>query len=372
MTTKRDYYEILGVSKGASVDEIKTAYRKLAMKYHPDRVAESGKKEAEEKFKEISEAYAVLSDPQKRAKYDRFGHAGFDQQYSTEDIFRSADFSDFSDIFNFSDLFGSIFGRGSYGGDFFSSGRKRRAARGQDVEIHLAITLKDAFEGCEKEITYLRAKKCPDCGGTGAKPGSFPIKCPLCKGRGVITEGNFIFSVRRTCPECGGRGTIIKQKCKTCGGHGLIKKKETLKIKIPAGIISGTSLRVRGKGYDSPDGEPGNLYAVVMIEASKKYQRKDDDLYTTVEIPYPIAVLGGKTSVETLDGKVNMKIPAGCRNGQVFRIRGYGMRHLNSSSRGDLFAKVSIFVPKKISSKEKKLLEEYQQILERENPELFG
>ncbi len=367
MTSKRDYYEILGVSKDASVDEIKTAYRKLAMKYHPDRVEESKKKEAEEKFKEISEAYAVLSDPQKRAQYDRFGHAGFDQQYSTEDIFKNADFSDFSDLFNFSDLFGDIFG-----GSFFSSRRRRqRTVMGQDVEVHISITLREAFEGCEKEITYFRAKICPDCGGTGAKPGTSPVRCPLCKGKGVITEGNFIFSVRRTCPECGGRGTIIKSKCKTCGGHGLVKKKETLKIKIPAGIVTGTSLRVRGKGYEAPQGEPGNLYVVVMIEPDENYQRKGDDLYTTVEIPYPTAVLGGKVSVPTLDGKVSMKIPSGCRNGQVFRIRGYGMRHLNSSSRGDLFAKVSIFVPRKVSSREKKILEEYRQILSRESPDLF-
>ncbi|MFH1958063.1 MAG: molecular chaperone DnaJ [bacterium] len=367
MSSKRDYYEILGVSKNAAVDDLKASYRKLALKYHPDRVPEDKKKEAEEKFKEISEAYAVLSDPEKRVKYDKFGHAGIDQQYSSEDIFRGADFSSiFEDLGVGGDIFSSFF-RGSSGESFFG-GRHRHAARpgGKDVEIQVAIELSEAFHGTEKEISYMRAKRCPSCGGAGAKPGTKPSKCPLCKGRGVVTEGSFIFSLQRTCPECGGRGSVIKHRCRTCGGHGLVKSRETLKVKIPPGVLSGTSLRVRGKGYESPEGIPGNLYVVVAIAPSEKFERDGTDLKTEVEIPYPVAVLGGKISVPTIDRNIQMKIPAGCKDGQVFRLGGYGMPRLNASYRGDLFVTVSIFVPQKISSKEKHFLEEYSELMAEE------
>jgi len=366
--TKKDYYEILGVSKNATVDEIKSAYRRLALKCHPDRVPEDQKKEAEEKFKEISEAYAVLSDPEKRANYDRFGHAGINQQYTSEDIFRNADFSEFSDIFggSFADLFSEFFG-----GGIFGRGRRNTSRRGSDLQTRISITLEEAFYGTNKEITYHRAKVCPICSGTGAKPGSKPVKCPLCKGRGVVSEGSFFFSIQRTCPECAGKGTIIKDRCRTCGGKGLVKESQSLKIKIPAGIISGTSLRVRGKGNESPEGPSGDLYVIVAIEPNEKFERKGDDLYTKIEIPYPLAVFGGKIKVNAIDKSVKMKIPAGCKNGQVFKLKGYGMPHLNSTHRGDLYVIASIFVPQKTSSSEKKILEDYMNEMKKSHPDLF-
>jgi len=367
LSAKRDYYEILGVSKSAAAGELKSSYRKLALKYHPDRVPEDKKKQSEEKFKEISEAYAVLSDPEKRSKYDRFGHAGIDQQYSSEDIFRGADFSSiFEDLGFGAEIFSSFAGGGS--GESFFGGRRRHAVSpgGKDVEIQVSIELPEAFHGTEKEISYMRAKRCSECAGTGAKPGTKPSKCPLCKGRGAVTEGSFIFSIRRACPECGGRGSVIRHKCKTCGGHGLVKNRETLKVKIPPGVMAGTSLRVKGKGYDSPEGIPGNLYVVVAIEPHEKFERAGTDLKTVMEIPYPTAVLGGKVAVPTIDRDIQMKISPGCRDGQVFRLRGYGMPRLNASYRGDLFVAISIFIPKKTSSKERKILEEYLKLMSEE------
>jgi len=363
LSSKRDYYEVLGIEKNSDIAAIKSAYRHLALKYHPDRVPDEKKKEAEEKFKEISEAYAVLSDPQKRANYDKFGHAGIDQQYSYEDIFRQADFSDFSDILN--NIFGGGPGRGGGFSSFFSGGRfgaresAHRQTTGRDVEIRVSITLEDAYGGCEKEVTYTRGVKCSSCDGSGAKAGTKPVRCPLCKGRGVITEGSFIFSVERICPECGGRGTVIKYKCGVCAGHGLEKKNEKIKVKIPRGVISGTSLRVRNKGYESPEGIPGNLYVVVQVEPHSAFERIENDLSTHIDIPYPVAVLGGKISVPTLEKDIQMKIPPSCKDGQVFRLKGYGMPRLNASYSGDLFVKIGIFIPSKISSKEKAFLEEY-------------
>ncbi|MCD6311209.1 MAG: molecular chaperone DnaJ [Elusimicrobia bacterium] len=365
MTEKRDYYEILGVAKNAAAADIKSAYRKLALKHHPDRVPESEKKSAEEKFKKISEAYAVLSDSQKRQQYDQFGHAGIDSRYSTEDIFRGADFGDFSDILR--SAFASM---GGFGGSFGGGRSRGGAPRGQDIEMRMTIRLEEAFSGTEKEITYTRAKKCETCGGSGAKAGTKPSTCPMCKGRGFITEGSFIFSMQRPCPECAGRGQIIKHKCPSCAGHGLVKKKETLKIKVPRGVISGTSLRVKEKGYESPQGAAGNLYVLIEVMPHEKFERHENDLYTKIEIPFPVAVLGGTIKAHAIAKTVQMKIPAHCPDGQIFRLQGYGMPRLNASYSGDLFVTVSIHVPKKVPSKAKKLLEEYMKIME-ENQKPF-
>ncbi|MBA3052637.1 MAG: molecular chaperone DnaJ [Candidatus Omnitrophota bacterium] len=365
MTEKRDYYDILGVARDAAAADIKSAYRKLALKHHPDRVGESEKKSAEEKFKKISEAYAVLSDPQKRQQYDRFGHEGIDSRYSQEDIFKNADFGDFADILR------SAFGGGT-GGFSFGGGRGRGGAQaGQDIETRMVITLEEAFTGTEKEITYSRAKKCDACGGSGAKPGTKASTCPLCRGRGVVTEGSFIFSMQRPCPECGGRGQIIKHKCPSCAGHGLVKKKENLKVKVPKGVVSGTSLRVKEKGYESPQGIAGNLYVLIEVLPHKDFERRESNLYTKIAIPFPVAVLGGTIKAQAINKTVQMKIPPHCPDGQVFRLRGYGMPHLNAAYSGDLFVTVVIHVPKKVPAKAKKLLEDYMKIMEEEQTPFY-
>ena len=365
MTAKQDYYDILGVARDAPAADIKSAYRKLALKHHPDRVAESEKKSAEEKFKKISEAYAVLSDAQKRQQYDRFGHEGIDSRYSREDIFRGADFGDFADILR------NAFGGGG-GFESFGRGRSRREAQaGQDIETRVVITLEEAFTGTEKEISYSRAKKCETCLGTGAKAGTKASTCPLCKGRGYVTEGSFIFSMQRPCPECAGRGQVIKHKCPSCAGHGLVKKKENLKVKIPKGVISGTSLRVRDKGYESTQGIAGNLYVLIEVLPHKDFERRESDLYTRLEIPFPVAVLGGTVKARSIGKTVQMKIPPHCSDGQMFRLRGYGMPRLNAAYSGDLFVTVAIHVPKKVPPKAKKLLEEYMKIMEEEQKPFY-
>ncbi len=357
MAEKRDYYEVLGVSKNASKDEIKDAYRKLAMQYHPDR---NKAPDAEEKFKEISEAYAVLSDDEKRQQYDFLGHAGFDQRYSTEDIFRGADFeSIFRDIgFGFGDLFRTFFGGGFGGGGF-----RERINRGQDLVYDLEITLEEAAKGTEKEILVPRTEKCEICDGSGASPGTSPKTCPKCNGAGKVKhmrKSSFAMYVHVTpCSTCRGKGILIESPCKNCSGTGLVKKRRKISVKIPVGIDEGYQLRLRGEGEMAPNGgEAGDLYVLVHLISNDLFMREGDDLWHVLIIGYPQAALGTEVSVPTLDGPTTLKIKPGTQNGETIRLKGKGMPRFRGYGKGDLVVRVGISVPDKLTSKQRALLEQ--------------
>ncbi len=357
MAEKRDYYEVLGVSKNASKDEIKDAYRKLAMQYHPDR---NKAPDAEEKFKEISEAYAVLSDNEKRQQYDLLGHAGFDQRYSTEDIFRGADFeSIFRDIgFGFGDLFRTFFGGGFGGGGF-----RERINRGQDLVYDLEITLEEAAKGTEKEILVPRTEKCEICDGSGASPGTSPKTCPKCNGAGKVKhmrKSSFAMYVHVTpCSTCRGKGILIESPCKNCSGTGLVKKRRKISVKIPVGIDEGYQLRLRGEGEMAPNGgEAGDLYVLVHLISNDLFMREGDDLWHVLIIGYPQAALGTEVSVPTLDGPTTLKIKPGTQNGETIRLKGKGMPRFRGYGKGDLVVRVGISVPDKLTSKQRALLEQ--------------
>lgn len=356
MPEKQDYYEVLGISKTATKDEIKDVYRKLAMKYHPDR---NKAPEAEEKFKGISEAYAVLSDDQKRKQYDTLGHSGFDQRYSSEDIFRGADFSSiFRDIgFNFGDLFGSIFGGG------FSGGVRERNNRGQDLAYELKITLKEAAEGTEKQIRIPRTEKCEVCDGSGAKPKTSIKTCPKCHGEGRVQQlrkssfATFVQVVQ--CSTCRGKGKLIETSCTSCQGSGLTRKNRKINVKIPRGIDEGYQLRLKGEGEMTPNGSvPGDLYVVVRIIPHKSFMRDGDDLWHVLLISYPQAVLGAEVSVPTLEGTITIKISAGTQIGETIRVKGKGMPRFRGYGHGDLLVRVGVSIPKRISKNEREILEQ--------------
>ncbi len=357
MAEKRDYYEVLGVSKNASKDEIKDAYRKLAMQYHPDRNKAA---DAEDKFKEISEAYAVLSDDQKRRQYDTLGHAGFDQRYTSEDIFRGADFETIlRDIgFGFGDLFRTFFGGGFGGGGF-----RQRSNRGQDLGYELEITLEEAAKGTEKEIVVPRTEKCNVCDGSGASPGTSVKTCQKCNGIGQVRNmrrNSFLTYVQVTpCSECKGRGTLIESPCKKCHGTGLIKQSRKINVKIPEGIDEGYQLRLRGEGEMAPNGgEPGDLYVLVHIARHELFMREGDDLWHVLIIGYPQATLGSEVSVPTLDGPTTVKIKPGTQAGETIRLKGKGMPRFRGYGKGDLLVRVGISVPEKLTAKQRALLEQ--------------
>jgi len=352
----------LGVHKSASHDEIKKAYRKLALQFHPDRVPSEKKKEAGDKFKEISEAYAVLSDPAKRKQYDQYGHAGIDQAYSAQDIFRGADFSDFEDIlkgFGFgSDFGGSVF-EDLFGFDLFGSrhSRRKRGARGYDLEYRLELSLEEAYSGAEKSFEIYHTVVCPACGGSG---GAGKKSCPKCRGAGVVgyTQGFFRFS--QTCTQCRGKGTVVENVCSTCSGRGKIKKSSRIKVKIPPGVDTGTSVRVRGKGEAGESGGPsGDLYVLIKIKPHPVFTRQDEDLYTEVPISFSMACLGGELEVPTLEGKVKMTVPPGTPTHKMFRLKGKGMPHLHSRGQGDEYVRVVVQVPVKLTPRQKELLKEF-------------
>ncbi len=364
--TKKDYYDVLGVNKDADKGQIKKAYRKLALKYHPDK---NPSKDAEEKFKEISEAYAVLSDDEKRQRYDQYGHAGIDQQYSREDIFRNADFGDFNDIFGrmgfggFEDIFARFFGGGMGG-----FGRQQRRDRGRDLRYDIEINLKDAFKGVKTSIKVPRKEKCDICNGSGAKPGSSPTECPQCKGAGQVRHSRRtafgIFTQVTACDKCQGKGTIIKDPCSECKGRGFVKKTRNIEINIPSGIDDGSQLRLAGEGEAGKDGS-GDLYIVVHLKKHQDFKRRGADLLTTKKISFPKATLGTKIEIETISGdKKTLKIPQGTQNGEVLKLKGEGMPFLNSRGRGDLFIEINVKTPEKISRKAKKLLEELDEELD--------
>jgi len=330
---KRDYYEVLGVSKTAQDDEIKQAYRKLALKYHPDR--NKGDKDSEEKFKEATEAYEVLRDPKKRASYDKFGHEGIQ---GFEGFGRGA-YTDFSDIFgdfDFADIFEGFFGSAFGGGKT----RTRRARRGSDIQYDLTIELEEAASGKEVQIDVPRHESCDECNGTGSKSGSKPAVCPVCSGTGQIRQTQGFFSITQTCYKCRGEGKIITSPCRTCGGNGLVMKKRKITVKIPPGVESGSRLKITGEGEQGPSAGPrGDLYVVMHIKKHPLFERHGNDILNILDISYSLACLGGEVEVDTiLGGKAKMKIPSGAENGQVFRLKGNGIPYLGSYGRGDQLA----------------------------------
>ncbi len=366
MTIKRDYYEILGIDRNASPDEIKKAYRTLALQNHPDKVAPDKKKEAEERFKEISEAYAVLSDPEKRVTYDQFGHAGIDGQYTYQDIFRGADFGSifggrgFEDIlrgFGLGGTFADIFS------DFFGTRVERRARRGADLEYPLDITLEEAARGCEKKINIYRTITCPPCKGSGAKPGTGKRTCPQCQGTGQIRYTQAFFTFSQTCPQCRGTGEVIEAACGQCHGRGKIKKASKISLKVPSGVDSGTSIRVRGKGEAGELGGPsGDLYVVIRLTPHKIFEREGNDLYCEVPLSFTTAALGGEIEVPTLEGKATMKIPPGTQTDKVFRLKGKGVPSLHGHGRGDEYVKVIVQVPTRLNEKQREILKEFAKV----------
>jgi molecular chaperone DnaJ len=361
MAEKKDFYEVLGVPRTASKDQIKDSYRKLAMQYHPDR---NKAPEAEEKFKEISEAYAVLSDDQKRQQYDTLGHAGFDQRYTEEDIFRGADFSDiFGDLGGgFSDIFRVFFGGGGFGGGG-GGGYNERVARGQDLLYELTVTLEEAARGTEKEIEVPRTEKCDVCGGSGAAPGTQPKTCQRCGGAGRVQTarrsafGTFVQVT--SCPVCRGRGLLIDRPCPNCRGTGLVRKKRRITVKIPVGIDEGYQLRLKGEGDMASEGdEPGDLYVLVHILPNELFSRDGDDLHYVLTVSYPMAVLGGEVQVPTLEGPATVRIHPGTQSGETVRLRGNGMPRFRGYGKGDLLVRVAIAVPERVTSQQRALLEQ--------------
>lgn len=357
MVSKRDYYEILGVAKSASEPEIKDAYRKLALEYHPDR---NKSPEAEEKFKEISEAYAVLSDPDKRRQYDMLGHVGFDQRYSPEDIFRGVDFESlFRDFgfgfrFGFEDFFGSLFGR---------RGFRRGVVRGSDLGYDLEISLEEAAQGAEKQLQVRRTEQCETCKGTGASSGTSPRSCPKCHGAGQVQDvqrNRFSMFVRvLPCPQCDGKGKIVDSPCKECNGSGLVERERKITVNIPAGIDNEFQLRLRGQGEAPPEeGVPGDLYVNIYVSKHPRFERVGDNLLYNLEIGYPQAALGTRVTIPTLSGNAEVKISRGTRSGDIVKLEGKGMPKLNGHGRGDLLVRVDVSVPKKLTKRQKVLIEE--------------
>lgn len=359
----KDYYKILGVEKNASADEVKKAFKKLALEHHPDRPGGD-----EKKFKEINEAYQVLSDKEKRQRYDQFGsdfeqQGGFGGGANWEDFMRATrgqgGAQNFS--FDFGDL-GDIFG------DIFGGGRQSRGGRqrGQDVQVDVEIDFKEAAFGVEKEIQVRKQDTCEVCTGSGAEPGSKLEDCGTCHGRGQVVQNQRTFlgtmQTVGTCPTCQGRGKHASKKCKHCGGDGILAKTSTINVKIPAGIDNGQSIRLQGHGEAAPHGgETGDLYIVAHVRPLKGFRRDGFDVYTLCEISFPQAVLGDKVEIETLDGSVKIVVPEGTESGQLIRLKGKGIMHLGRNSRGDQYVEVKINVPKKITKQIRKLLEDLQQ-----------
>jgi molecular chaperone DnaJ len=355
--SKRDYYEVLGVSRTATDQEIKSSYRKLALQFHPDR--NPGDRTAEEKFKEAAEAYAVLADSDKRHMYDRFGHAGlggaatggFDPTVFTgfEDILGGL-----GDIFGFGDVFG---GRRRPGG----------AQRGADLRYDLEISFEEAATGTETTIQIPRHEACETCSGTGAAPGSKPTACPQCHGRGQLRYQQGFFTVARTCGQCRGTGSVIAKPCATCKGTGHVPKERKLTVKIPAGIATGQRMRISGEGEAGAAGGPtGDLYVVVHVQDHPFWQRDGNDLYCEIPVNFPTLAIGGEITIPTLDGDETFKIPEGTQTGSAFRLRGRGMPDVGGRGRGDLVVTVKVITPKKLTKDQKKLLEQLQGLLPKE------
>ncbi len=342
---KRDYYEVLGVNRDASEEDIRKAYRKLAMQHHPDRNPENPK--AEEKFKEAKEAYEVLSESDKRSAYDRFGHQGVDAQAGM-----GAGAGGFADAFG--DIFSEIFGQG----------RARSSVyRGADLRYNLEISLEDAARGTETRIRIPTLEACETCHGSGAKPGTEPVSCPTCHGQGQVRIQQGFFSIAQTCPRCSGSGKIVKEPCATCSGAGRIKKQKTLSVKIPIGVNEGDRIRLSGEGEAGVNGGPaGDLYVVIRLREHAVFQREDNDLHCEMPISFSVAALGGEIEIPTLDGSAKIKVPAETQSGKVFRLRGKGIKGVRSHAPGDLLCHVVVETPVNLTPRQRELLQELEAI----------
>ncbi len=347
-------YDTLGVKKGASDEEIKKAYRKLARQHHPD--ANQGNKESEERFKEVQHAYDVLSDPEKRKQYDRFGSQnGRPGPAGGPNVdFGNFDFGDIGDIF------GGLFGAGQPRGRTRAT---RQPVRGRDVEAEVHLSFEDSLRGADAKVPVEMMAACRECGGTGARPGTAPVICPECNGRGVKAESQGLFALSQPCPRCRGNGTVIEQPCAKCHGSGRERRIKTYTVKIKPGVKDGTRIKLKGKGEPGENGGPaGDLIVVTRVEASSTYERRGDDLVVQVPVSYSTAALGGSVEAQTPDGPVSLKIPAGSEDGKLLRIKGRGAPKLNGSGKGDVLARVRIQVPKRVNKKERELLEELKKV----------
>ncbi|AHF90778.1 molecular chaperone DnaJ [Opitutaceae bacterium TAV5] len=369
MAAKEDYYDLLGVSKNANDDELKKAYRKKAIQYHPDK--NPGNKEAEEKFKQISEAYEALKDPQKRAAYDRYGHAAFAPGGGMGGARGpgGAGGGGFHDPF---DIFREVFGGGGGGGmggfeEFFGGGGGRRGGGGQDgddLRYDLEISLEEAARGVEKEITFRKASTCDHCHGSGAEPGSKRVKCPTCHGSGRVQTRLGPFVTQQACPTCGGAGERIEKPCSVCHGEGRVQKTAKVHVRIPAGVDTGTRLRSSGNGEAGVGGgQPGDLYIVLTVKTHELFERQGDDLFCEIPIKFTLATLGGSIEVPTLSGRASLKIPVGTQSGTTFRLRGKGVPSLHQRGRtGDQLVRVHVEVPQTLTGEQRKLLEEFARV----------
>jgi len=352
---KQDYYQVLGVEKNASPEEIKRAYRRMAIKYHPDK--NPGNKEAEAKFKECAEAYEVLSDPDKRKQYDQYGHEGLRgtgmhdfSRMNVEDIFS---------MFGFEDFFGSVFGGGGGGR---RGGRRGGPVRGYDLETGVELTLNEVAHGTEKTIEFTRQDRCPECGGSGAAPGTQPTRCPTCGGSGQVAKGGGFFQMVSTCPQCQGTGQIVRNPCPTCRGSGRIPKKRTVTIKIPPGVHEGQGIRVAGEGEPGRDSGPnGDLYVYVRVRPHEFLERDGNDLIAVVPISFTQAALGAAIDVPALDGTRQLRVPPGTQYGSVFRIRGQGLPDVRTGRAGDEMVQVTIETPTNLNARQEELLREFAQ-----------
>ena len=338
----KDYYSILGVERTATGEEIKKAYRRLAQQHHPDK--KSGDKESEEKFKEINEAYEVLKDPEKRAQYDRFGYAGVGQGY--RDTGFGADFQDlFSDVFS----------------DFFGGARRRPAAeRGADLRYDLELTFEEAAFGAEKEITVPRTVDCRGCGGSGARPGTGPVTCSTCRGRGQVSFQQGFLSISRTCGTCGGVGSVIKEPCGECGGAGKVRATRKMSVKVPPGVDVGSRLRLTGEGDAGVrGGPPGDLYVIINVKPHPIFKRSGDDIVCEVPISFAQSALGAEIEIPTLEGSAKLKVPAGTQSGKIFRLKTRGIASLHTGRRGDMQVVIRVETPTKLTKQQKELLKEF-------------